>query len=136
MPQSSRLAWAGAGLHQCDGPTGRLGHHADFLRPSGYLGDKVELIAAEKAGIIKKGCPVVIGIRSLKRRGTFSFPSQTGLDAQPPFTDRILGARRIRASDLSDEFGLGDLPLPRLPGRHQLANAAAAIRAVKAAVLK
>ncbi len=26
-----------------------------------YLGDRVELIAAEKAGIIKKGCPVVIG---------------------------------------------------------------------------
>ena len=32
-----------------------------------------------------------------------------------------------------DEFGLADLPLPRLPGRHQYANAAAAIRAVKAA---
>ncbi len=32
-----------------------------------------------------------------------------------------------------DEFGLLDLPLPRLPGRHQYANAAAAIRAVKAA---
>ncbi len=30
-----------------------------------------------------------------------------------------------------DEDGLMDLPLPRLPGRHQLANAAAAIRAVK-----
>ena len=26
-----------------------------------YLGDRVELIAAEKAGIIKRGCPVVIG---------------------------------------------------------------------------
>ncbi|APO65705.1 hypothetical protein IE4872_CH00025 [Rhizobium gallicum] len=31
------------------------------------------------------------------------------------------------------EFGLADLPLPRPPGRHQYANAAAAIRAVKAA---
>src|SRR4029453_8862839 len=26
-----------------------------------YLGDRVELIAAEKAGIIKRGAPVVIG---------------------------------------------------------------------------
>ncbi|MGG2478357.1 bifunctional folylpolyglutamate synthase/dihydrofolate synthase, partial [Rhizobium sp. BR5] len=26
-----------------------------------YLGDRVELIAAEKAGIMKKGSPVVIG---------------------------------------------------------------------------
>ena len=32
-----------------------------------------------------------------------------------------------------DEDGLMDLPPPRLPGRHQFANAAAAIRAVKAA---
>jgi dihydrofolate synthase/folylpolyglutamate synthase len=32
-----------------------------------------------------------------------------------------------------NEFGRGDLPLPRLPGRHQYADAAAAIRAVKAA---
>ncbi|MGO8528690.1 bifunctional folylpolyglutamate synthase/dihydrofolate synthase, partial [Rhizobium ruizarguesonis] len=32
-----------------------------------------------------------------------------------------------------DEFGLAYLPLPRLPGRHQYANAAAAIRAVNAA---
>ena len=30
---------------------------------------------------------------------------------------------------LGDEFGLADLPLPRLPGRHQYDNAAAAIRA-------
>src|SRR5690606_14772265 len=29
-----------------------------------YLGDKVEIIAAEKAGIIKRGCPVVIGFQS------------------------------------------------------------------------
>ena len=26
-----------------------------------YLGDRVELIAAEKAGIIKPGCPVIVG---------------------------------------------------------------------------
>ena len=35
-----------------------------------------------------------------------------------------------------DEDGLADLPLPRLPGRHQYANSAAAIRAVKAAGFK
>lgn len=32
-----------------------------------------------------------------------------------------------------DESGLIDLPLPRLPGRHQIANAAAAIKAVREA---
>jgi dihydrofolate synthase/folylpolyglutamate synthase len=35
-----------------------------------YLGDRVELIAAEKAGIMKRGCPVVIGAQERKRRAT------------------------------------------------------------------
>ena len=33
-----------------------------------YLGDRVELIAAEKAGIIKRGCPVVIGAQESEAR--------------------------------------------------------------------
>ncbi|PZU67441.1 MAG: bifunctional folylpolyglutamate synthase/dihydrofolate synthase, partial [Rhizobium sp.] len=75
-----------------------------------YLGDRVELIAAEKAGIMKKGSPVVIGHQEY--------------DAALEEFGRMV---------YQDEFGLTDAPLPRLPGRHQLANAAAAIRAVKAA---
>jgi dihydrofolate synthase / folylpolyglutamate synthase len=99
-----------------------------------YLGDRVELIAAEKAGIIKKGRPVVIGHQE------FDAAREVLIDA----ADRMNCPTAVYGQDFTaheefgrmvyqDEFGLADLPLPRLPGRHQLANAAAAIRAVKAA---
>lgn len=99
-----------------------------------YLGDRVELIAAEKAGIIKKGCPVVIGHQEYDaaREVLVSFAERLGC----PFSvygQDFWGHEEFGRLLYQDEFGLADLPLPRLPGRHQLANAAAAIRAVKAA---
>lgn len=99
-----------------------------------YLGDRVELIAAEKAGIMKRGCPVVIGHQEF----------DDALDVLMSTAERLSCPISVYAQDYmaheefgrliyQDEFGLLDLPLPRLPGRHQYANAAAAIRAVKAA---
>lgn len=99
-----------------------------------YLGDRVELIAAEKAGIIKKGRPVVIGHQEF----------DAAREVLVATADRMSCPAAVYGQDFTaheefgrlvyqDEFGLADLPLPRLPGRHQLANAAAAIRAVKAA---
>lgn len=99
-----------------------------------YLGDRVELIAAEKAGIMKKGCPVVIGQQEY----------DAALDVLVSTADRLSCPVTVYGQDYSaheefgrliyqDEFGLADLPLPRLLGRHQYANAAAAIRAVKEA---
>ncbi|WP_435693891.1 bifunctional folylpolyglutamate synthase/dihydrofolate synthase [Rhizobium lusitanum] len=99
-----------------------------------YLGDRVELIAAEKAGIMKAGRPVVIGHQD----------HDAALDVLVSTAERLRCPTAVFGQDFSaheeygrlvyqDEFGLGDLPLPRLPGRHQYANAAAAIRAVKAA---
>ncbi len=97
-----------------------------------YLGDRVELIAAEKAGIIKRGCPVVIGQQ----------PEKAALEVLEATAARLRCPVSIYGQDFhareehgrmvyEDEDGLLDLPLPRLKGRHQLANAAAAIRAVK-----
>jgi dihydrofolate synthase / folylpolyglutamate synthase len=99
-----------------------------------FLGDRVELIAAEKAGIIKPGCPVVIGAQE----------SQTAQDVLVEAADRLGCPVTIYGQDYlayeengrmiyQDESGLMDLTPPRLPGRHQFANAAAAIAAVKAA---
>lgn len=99
-----------------------------------YLGDRVELIAAEKAGIMKRGRPVVIGQQ----------PYDAALEVLMSTAERLNCPTAVFAQDYSaheeygrliyqDEFGLADLPLPRLPGRHQYANAAAAIRALKAA---
>jgi len=99
-----------------------------------YLGDRVELIAAEKAGIMKRGCPVVIGHQE----------EDTARDVLVSIAERLNCPLSVYGQDFmaheefgrlvyQDDFGLADLPLPRLPGRHQYANAAAAIRAVKAA---
>ncbi|WP_320196943.1 bifunctional folylpolyglutamate synthase/dihydrofolate synthase [Agrobacterium rosae] len=99
-----------------------------------YLGDSVELIAAEKAGIMKAGSPVVIGHQEY----------DAALDVLVQTAERLKCPTAVYGQDYSaheefgrmvyqDEFSLVDAPLPRLPGRHQLANAAAAIRVVKAA---
>ncbi|MCD2174675.1 bifunctional folylpolyglutamate synthase/dihydrofolate synthase [Rhizobium sp. C4] len=99
-----------------------------------YLGDRVELIAAEKAGIMKRGRPVVIGYQA----------ESPALDVLVETAERLGCPHSVFGQDYlafeefgrlvyQDEFGLSDLPLPRLPGRHQYGNAAAAIRGVKAA---
>ncbi len=97
-----------------------------------YLGDRVELIAAEKAGIIKKGCPVVIGAQSEDAAREVLIDTAARLRCPMAVYGQDFHARQEHGRMVyEDEDGLMDLPLPRLPGRHQLANAAAAIRAVK-----
>jgi dihydrofolate synthase/folylpolyglutamate synthase len=99
-----------------------------------FLGDRVELIAAEKAGIIKSGCPVVIGAQE----------SGTVQDVLVEVAERLGCPVTLYGQDYlayeengrmiyQDQSGLMDLTPPRLPGRHQFANAAAAIATVKAA---
>ncbi|WP_376702302.1 folylpolyglutamate synthase/dihydrofolate synthase family protein [Mesorhizobium sp. ISC25] len=99
-----------------------------------YLGDRVELIAAEKAGIIKRGCPVVIGAQESETAQQVLIETAERLDC-PAFLygQDFLAYEENGRMVYQDEDGLMDLPPPRLPGRHQFANAAAAIAAVKAA---
>ena len=99
-----------------------------------YLGDRVELIAAEKAGIMKRGCAVVIGHQEedAARNVLMSTAERLGC----PYTvygQDFMAHEEFGRLIYQDEFSLSDLPLPRLVGRHQYANSAAAIRAVKAA---
>ena len=99
-----------------------------------YLGDRVELIAAEKAGIIKPGVPVVIGAQ--EHEGARDVLVETAERIGAPFYvygQDFLGYAENGRFVYQDEVGLMDLPVPRLPGRHQFANAAAAIAAVKQA---
>ena len=99
-----------------------------------YLGDSVELIAAEKAGIMKRGVPVVIGHQEFEAARDVLVA--TAERVRCPFTvydQDFMAHEELGRLVYQDEFGLSDLPLPRLPGRHQYGNAAAAIRAVKAA---
>lgn len=99
-----------------------------------YLGDRVELIAAEKAGIMKRGCPVVIGHQQYDAAREVLVATAERLSCPLSVYGQDYSAHEeLGRLIYQDETGLADLPLPRLPGRHQLANAAAAIRAVKAA---
>lgn len=99
-----------------------------------YLGDRVELIAAEKAGIMKRGCAVVIGHQEedAARETLVAIAERQGCPTTIFGQDFFAHEEHGRLV-YQDEFGLVDLPLPRLVGRHQYANAGAAIRAVKAA---
>ncbi|WP_083507684.1 bifunctional folylpolyglutamate synthase/dihydrofolate synthase [Aureimonas frigidaquae] len=101
-----------------------------------YLGDHVHEIAREKAGIFKRGVPAVIGQQS----------EQAALDVLCDRAARVGAPATVYGQDFlayeeharliyQDEQGLLDLPLPRLPGRHQISNAALAIAGLRAAGL-
>jgi dihydrofolate synthase / folylpolyglutamate synthase len=99
-----------------------------------YLGDRVELIAAEKAGIMKRGVPVVIGHQEFDGAKDVLISTAERLGCPlAVFAQDFLAYEEFGRLVYQDEFGLMDLPLPRLPGRHQIGNAATAIRAAKAA---
>ncbi|WP_394691894.1 bifunctional folylpolyglutamate synthase/dihydrofolate synthase [Hoeflea sp.] len=99
-----------------------------------YLGDRVELIAAEKGGIIKAGAPVVIGAQTEEaaRNVLVSIAERLRCPISVYGQDYFAQEENGRLA-YQDEEELIDLPLPRLAGRHQQSNAAAAIRALKAA---
>jgi dihydrofolate synthase/folylpolyglutamate synthase len=95
-----------------------------------YLGDTLTKIAGEKAEIIKSGVPVAIG-------------------PQPPDAAQVFAARAAERGAPTHAYGRDwtaalergtfryrgraahDLPLPALPGRHQIDNAGLAIAATE-----
>ncbi|OAI31519.1 bifunctional folylpolyglutamate synthase/dihydrofolate synthase [Methylosinus sp. R-45379] len=98
-----------------------------------FLGDTIEKIAYEKAGILKRGAPAIIGFqqhdgaRDVLEREARRVGAPLSI-AGEDFHIREENGRFV----YEDERGLLDLPLPRLPGRHQQANAAGAIAALRA----
>ncbi|HEY3779235.1 MAG TPA: folylpolyglutamate synthase/dihydrofolate synthase family protein [Rhizomicrobium sp.] len=98
-----------------------------------FLGFSLADIAAEKAGIIKPGVPVVVGAqddipRDVIARRAEALGAPLFLYGQDFFAHQEHG-RMI----YQDENGLLDLPLPRLAGRHQIDNAALAIALLRQA---
>ncbi|MFM2390680.1 MAG: hypothetical protein RLZZ437_2235 [Pseudomonadota bacterium] len=96
-----------------------------------YLGDTVGAIAGEKAGIIKRDVPVIVGPQT--EEGLAAIEAKAARMGAPvlahgqhwhAFSER---GRLI----FQDENGLLDLPLPNLPGPHQIENAGAAIMALR-----
>ena len=99
-----------------------------------YLGDRVELIAAEKAGIIKPGRPVVVGAQEFDAAQAVLVETAQRLGCPVSVYGQDFVAFEENGRMIyQDEQGLMDLSPPRLAGRHQYANAGAAIAAVKAA---
>jgi len=96
-----------------------------------FFGSDIRNIAAEKAGIIKPGVPVIVGPQEdaprdviLSRADRLSAPAYVfGQD----FSAHQEHGRMV----YQDEHGLLDLPLPKLIGRHQIENAAVAIAALR-----
>lgn len=100
-----------------------------------FLGDTIEEIAGEKAGIIKSGRPVVIAPQS---EPVLAVLERTAAGKRAPL--QIAGQDWQAYSErgrlvFQDVDGLLDLPPPRLVGRHQFANAGTAIAALRASGL-
>ena len=97
-----------------------------------YLGDTVALIAGEKAGILKPSVPCVVGPQMAE--GLESIEARAEAVGAPLIVanrDWQAWAERGRLV-FQDTNGLLDLPLPNLPGPHQIENAGAAIAALRA----
>jgi dihydrofolate synthase/folylpolyglutamate synthase len=103
--------------------------HAD------YLGDTVEAVAAEKAGIFKRGCPAVIAPQDYAEADAVLRAAAERVGADPVLVaTQDFSAHEERGRLVyQDDVGLMDLPRPRLVGRHQIANAGTAIAALRAA---
>ena len=99
--------------------------HADFL------GDTLGQIAAEKAGIIRAGTPVVVGPQ--EDEAWFAIAERAVELSAPLFAaNRDWQALEQHGRMVwEDESVLYDLPLPRLAGRHQIDNAGLAIAALR-----
>lgn len=96
-----------------------------------FLGNDLAGIAAEKAGIIKKGAPLVMGPQSpVPRHVILRRADQLGVELfefGQDFASRQEHGRMV----YEDGSGLLDLPLPKLAGRHQIENAGVAIAALR-----
>jgi dihydrofolate synthase/folylpolyglutamate synthase len=96
------------------------------------LGDTAEKIAFEKAGIIKKRCPVVVSKQPFDEALHVIEARANELGcAASIFGQDFAGSEEHGRFVYQDEDGLMDLPKPALMGKHQYINAATAIRAVR-----
>jgi dihydrofolate synthase/folylpolyglutamate synthase len=96
-----------------------------------YLGDTVAKIASEKAGILKRGVPCVVGPQHPD--GLAVIEERAARLGAPlwAFGQQWSVAEERGRLVYQDENGLLDLPLPNLPGPHQVQNAGAAIAALR-----
>jgi dihydrofolate synthase/folylpolyglutamate synthase len=100
--------------------------HTDFLGPT------LDKIAAEKAGIFKRGVPAIV---AAQQRDALAVLERQAARLSAPL--KIAGEDWSATEErgrlvYQDEAGLLDLPAPKLYGRHQFENAGLAIAALRA----
>jgi dihydrofolate synthase/folylpolyglutamate synthase len=99
--------------------------HTDFL------GDSLEKIATEKAGILKRQTPAIIAAQARDALAVIERQAAR-LDAPLKIAGEDWTATEERGRLVyQDEAGLLDLPAPKLYGRHQFENAGLAIAALR-----
>ena len=96
-----------------------------------YLGETLPEIAGEKAGIIKRGVPCVVGPQAEEGLAVIEArAARLGAPLLAYGQHWHIGTENGRMI-YQDERGLLDLPLPNLPGPHQIQNAGAALAALR-----
>ncbi len=96
-----------------------------------YLGETIELISAEKAGIIKSRVPTIIGPMPPEARAVVENT------AERVGASTIISGQEWQSYEqhgrlvFQDDDGLLDLPMPALHGAHQIDNAGNAIAVIR-----
>ena len=96
-----------------------------------FLGDTLPEIAAEKAGIIKPGVPVIIGPQQEAALEVIEAHAQQLRAPMQVYGQHWHVSEERGRLIFQDECGLLDLPLPNLPGAHQIQNAGTALAALR-----
>jgi dihydrofolate synthase/folylpolyglutamate synthase len=96
-----------------------------------FLGRDLAGIAAEKAGILKRGVPGVVAPQNEHALAMIEVEARAaGAELFRHGTEYMAYAERGRLV-YQDDHGLLDLPLPKLPGAHQVENAGLAVAALR-----
>jgi dihydrofolate synthase / folylpolyglutamate synthase len=104
--------------------------HAD------HLGDTIGKIAAEKAGIIKRGAPVVVSPQTGEAMRVIERQAEKQRAPLYACGQAWMASEEHGRLVYQDDDGLLDLPAPKIPGRHQFVNAGTAIASLRVAGFK
>ncbi|MBQ0806075.1 folylpolyglutamate synthase/dihydrofolate synthase family protein [Sulfitobacter sp. HGT1] len=96
-----------------------------------YLGDTLAQIAGEKAGIIKRGVPCVVGPQQEEAMDVIEAEALRHHAPLLAYGQHWHVGQEAGRMVYQDEQGLLDLPKPNLLGAHQISNAGAALAALR-----
>ena len=97
-----------------------------------YLGETLPQIAGEKAGIIKRRVPCIVGPQHDEAMDVIEAEASRNLAPLLAYGQQWHVSEDAGRMVFQDETGLLDLPRPNLLGAHQISNAGAALAALRA----